>query len=127
MRLIWMALGFLSLALGALGAVLPLLPTTPFLLLAAFSFARSSERFHDWLINHRYFGPPIRDWRESGAISQRAKILGTAAMAGAVALSAVIGVPPMLLAVQAAVMIPVCLFIWTRPSPQRVPVGVAAE
>ncbi|MCW2307322.1 YbaN family protein [Rhodobium gokarnense] len=127
MRLIWMALGFLSLALGAAGAVLPLLPTTPFLLLAAFSFARSSERFHDWLVNHRYFGPPIRDWRESGAISPRAKILGTTAMAGAVALSAAIGVPPMLLAVQAAVMIPVCLFIWTRPSPQRVPAGVAAE
>ena len=78
-----MAGGFLAVGLGAVGIVLPLLPTTPFLLLAAFCFARSSERLHDWLINHPTFGPPILDWRDRGAIGRKAKILATASVGAA--------------------------------------------
>ena len=73
MKPFWFALGFLALGLGALGVVLPLLPTTPFVLLAAFAFARSSERWHAWLLNHRIFGPIITDWREHGAIRARTR------------------------------------------------------
>ena len=79
-RLVWLLVGFASLALGAIGAFLPLLPTVPFILLAAFAFAQSSERMHTWLLNHNLFGGMIRDWRQYGAISLRAKIASVVTM-----------------------------------------------
>ena len=66
--------GISSLALGLIGIFVPLLPTTPFLLLAAFCFARSSERLHQWLINHRWFGSYIRNYQEYRAITKQVKI-----------------------------------------------------
>lgn len=72
-RLLCLGAGFTALALGLIGIVLPLLPTTPFVLLAAACFARSSERFHGWLLNHRIAGPLIREWREYRAMPRRAK------------------------------------------------------
>ncbi|MEO0361750.1 MAG: YbaN family protein, partial [Pseudomonadota bacterium] len=77
MRPIWLSIGCLSVALAFIGVALPLLPTVPFLLLAAYCFARSSQRFHDWLLGHRLFGPMILDWRRSGAIRRRAKWAAT--------------------------------------------------
>ena len=59
MRVIWLIAGSISLGLGLLGVFLPLLPTVPFVLLAAFCFARSSERLHDWMLEHPKFGPAI--------------------------------------------------------------------
>lgn len=73
-------LGMIFVALGALGVVLPVLPTTPFLLLAAACFARSSPRFYGWLLNSRLFGQLIRDWRDSRTIPRRAKRLAIAMM-----------------------------------------------
>jgi hypothetical protein len=67
--------GISSLALGLIGIFVPLLPTTPFLLLAAFCFARSSERLHQWLINHRLFGSYIRNYQEYRAITKQVKIV----------------------------------------------------
>lgn len=61
-RRIFIALGFVALVLGLFGVVLPVLPTTPFVLLAAACFARGSERFHNWLLDHHISGPLIRDW-----------------------------------------------------------------
>lgn len=75
MRYAYLALGWFSLALAVAGIVLPLLPTTPFLLLAAACFDRGSPRFHAWLLDHPWFGPAIRDWRQRGAIGGRAKAL----------------------------------------------------
>ena len=75
MRGLWLTAGMLFLGLGLLGVLLPILPTTPFLLLAAWCFARSSPRLHGWLLGHRLFGPPIRNWEENGAISRPAKRL----------------------------------------------------
>ena len=72
-RALWLLLGLVAVGLGAVGVVLPLLPTTPFLLLAAFAFARSSERWHQWLVNHQIFGPLIEDWNRYGAISEARK------------------------------------------------------
>ncbi|MEO0999273.1 MAG: YbaN family protein [Pseudomonadota bacterium] len=116
MRIFWIGLGSLSVALGAVGMVLPLLPTEPFLLLAAFAFARSSPRLHDWLIAHPRFGQPILDWRARGAISVRVKWIATGTMAAALGMSLLVGVNPIIIMIQGLVMICVALFIWTRPA-----------
>lgn len=65
--------GWLSIVLGTLGIFLPVLPTTPFLLLAAACFARSSERFHGWLMNNQVFGPIIKDWQENRSLDPNVK------------------------------------------------------
>ena len=72
--------GFVFLGLGALGIVLPLLPTTPFVLLSAACFARSSERWHRWLLANETFGPMIRNWEDNRCISCRVKSIGIVTM-----------------------------------------------
>jgi len=74
------ALGVISLALGILGAFLPLLPTTPFVLLSAYLFAKSSEKFHQRLLNHKIFGQLIRDYNEDKSIPLHAKIIAIVTM-----------------------------------------------
>ena len=75
MKYVYIALGTLSLVLGVLVIFLPLLPTTPFLLLTATLYFKSSPKLYDWLLNHKYFGSYIRNYRENKAISLRAKII----------------------------------------------------
>lgn len=70
---LYKALGLLFVGLGMAGAALPLLPTVPFLLLAAACFARSSERHYQWLLNHSVFGPLVRDWEENRCIRRPAQ------------------------------------------------------
>ena len=77
---IFFILGWLFLSLGVIGLFLPLLPTTPFLLLAAASFTRSSDRFYSWLINHPMMGTYIRNYREHHAITLQAKIVSLGAL-----------------------------------------------
>ncbi|MEE2946372.1 MAG: YbaN family protein [Pseudomonadota bacterium] len=115
MRYIWATFGLISLSLGALGVILPLLPTVPFLLLAAFCFARGSERLHDWMLEHPRLGPPISDWRENGAISRRAKLLATASIVAVFGISWLMKVKMTVLVIQAVTLSCVMLFIWTRP------------
>ncbi|MCG6122991.1 MAG: YbaN family protein [Microvirga sp.] len=115
MRLVWQGIAWTSLMLGALGVVLPLLPTTPFLLLSAWCFARSSPRFHDWLIHHPRFGPSIEAWRDQGAISRRAKGLALLSIAASLAIAVAAGVPAWALALQAVCLAAVTIFILSRP------------
>jgi len=115
MRVIWFISGIAALGLAILGIPLPGLPTVPFLLLAAFCFARSSDRVHDWLINHPKLGPPIRDWRRSGAIAPYAKRLATLTVAAAFLIALLWGVPLYALGLQVLVLAGVLIFIWTRP------------
>lgn len=80
-RLLWIAAGALSLLLGVIGIFLPLLPTTPFVLLSAFCFARGSARCEAWLLNHPRLGPLVRDWRATRAVPLRAKQIASLMMA----------------------------------------------
>lgn len=115
LRHLWTLGGMVSFGLGAAGVFLPLLPTVPFMLLAAFCFARGSEPFHRWLLAHPRFGPAIRDWRAHGAISRRGKRAAVAAIAGTFALSLLLGIPAIGLGLQALALAGVLLFIMTRP------------
>ncbi len=112
----WRVAGLFSLVLAMLGIVLPLLPTTPFLLLAAFCFGRGSERLHRWLLEHPRFGPPIRDWRENRAISRRAKGLAALAMLLVILGAILWGVSSAVLITQIVVLTAVGVFVFTRPS-----------
>lgn len=116
MQYLWAGLGLFCVALAMIGVVLPLLPTVPFLLLAAFFFARSSSRLHNWLITHRLFGPMILDWQQSGAIRPAAKKAATLSVAAVFGLSIALSAPPHVLIIQAVVLGGVMIFIWTRPS-----------
>ncbi len=115
MRLLWLVMGITALVLGAAGTVVPLLPTTPFLLVAAWCFARASPRLHHWLVTHPRLGPPIEDWRRAGAIRPRAKMVAMIAIAASLLTSVLLGVGGAVLAIQAAVLAAVSVFILTRP------------
>jgi uncharacterized protein len=114
MRWLYLIAGYLALALGIAGAILPLLPTVPFIILAAFCFARSSPKLERQLLEHPHLGPHIQRWRRNGAISRRGKRAATAAFA----LSALLGI---LFAPWPFSLIPIAAaltggtWIWRRP------------
>lgn len=83
MKPVWLLLGLVSLGVGIVGIVLPLIPTTGPLLIAAYSFARSSERLHDWLMNHPRFGRFITDFRSGRGIPLKTKVVAVVAMTAA--------------------------------------------
>ncbi|HHA2896466.1 TPA: YbaN family protein [Stenotrophomonas maltophilia] len=81
MRWLWFALGWLMVGLGVIGALLPVMPTTIFLILAVGCFARSSPKFEQRLLAHPRYGPSLRLWREQGAVSRKGKAFASAGMA----------------------------------------------
>jgi len=89
-RVLYLALGCVFVALGIAGALLPVLPTTPFMLLAAACFARASSRFYNWLLNTRAFGPLILEWREHHSIPYRPKLFAIGLMAITLAASIIL-------------------------------------
>lgn len=82
------SIGIVCVGLGSAGIVLPLVPTTPFLLLAAACFAKSSDRFYAWLLGHRRFGPVIRDYREKGGITRKTRAIALSLLWFSITLSA---------------------------------------
>lgn len=117
LRVLWLSAGLAALLLAALGVALPLLPTTPFVLVAAFAFARSSDRMHDWLLRHRIFGPIIVNWREHGAVDRRAKVASAVSMAAIFVLSVLLSVSAPVLTVQAVALTGAAAFVLSRPLP----------
>ena len=89
MRTTYLLIGHASMAMAFLGIFVPLLPTTPFVLLAAACYSRGSVRFHTWLHEHPRFGPMISAWREDGAIGLRSKIVATIMVAASVTYSTI--------------------------------------
>ena len=114
-RVLWLLLGLLSTGCGIAGIVLPLVPTTPFLLLAAFAFARSSPRLHAWLVRHPRLGPPIESWRRHGAIARRAKAAAAVVMVGSLALTVAAGVRWEVVLLQAVILACTAAFVLSRP------------
>jgi len=86
-RVAWATAGHLFVALGVIGAFVPLMPTTVFLILAASCYARSSERLYRWLLGHPWFGPVLRDWLEHRAMRVRPKVIAIATVVVVFALS----------------------------------------
>lgn len=114
MRILYLIGGWLSLLLAGIGAFLPLLPTVPLVILAAFCFARSSPRLEAWLVDHPHMGRHIVAWRSRGAISRRGKLAASAAFLVGIAVSLMVAPWPWPLApvLAACVTLP---WIWTRP------------
>ncbi|WP_092943548.1 YbaN family protein [Roseateles sp. YR242] len=121
----WLFAGGLSLLLGVVGIALPLLPTTPFVLLAAFCFARGSERCEAWLVTHPRFGPMVRQWRANRAVPLRAKRLAWGMMALSAAISA--WVMPVLPWLPAVCCLCVGIWMWRLPTATDTAVSDAAE
>lgn len=115
-RMVWTGAGLLALAIGGIGIVLPLLPTTPLVILAAFCFSKSSPSLRNWLLNHRIFGPLIQDWEATGAIAPRYKTIAIVAMALAFGLSLALDLKPLILVIQAICLSGAALYILSRPN-----------
>ena len=120
-RVLMLAAGTLSLLLGVIGIFTPVLPTTPFVLLAAACYARGSERLFRWLVSHRTFGPLVADWHRYRSIPRRVKRIALAMMAISLATSILLFVRPgWMQAVVAAIGLIGAAWVWRIPAREEV-------
>lgn len=114
----WWFVGFAGLGLAIVGTALPIMPTVPFLLVAVYGFNRSSPRFHAMIMNHRVFGPQIREWNEHRAIDPKVKLFVVVSMAAGLCVSFFL-LAPMLWVAQLVVLSLVAAYIVTRNNPPK--------
>lgn len=115
-RVLLIFFGTLFVVIGVVGAFLPILPTTPFMLLAAWCYARSSIRFYNWIMNNKVFGPVLREWRQYRSIPRRAKRAALILMPGSFAVSIIFFVPILWVQVMLAFFcFFMMIFLWHIP------------
>ncbi len=117
-RYLFLLAGHLSLAVGVIGLLIPVMPTSPFVIIAAACYARSSERFYQMLLNNKHFGEDIRRWRERGCVRRRLKALSAVSLTVAFAFTVALIIEPLwarwtvgtlgFLAVVAVLCLPMC-------------------
>ena len=119
-RAVLLVLGSLALVLGIVGLLLPVVPTVPFLLVAAACYARASERFYRLLLNNRYVGPPLREWRRHRSIPWRTKLIAIVLLSITLTASIVLFVrPPIAKLLLAIIGITVGIYLYRIPSRDR--------
>ena len=121
-RWAWWLLAYASLGTGIVGIFVPGLPTTVFILIAAYAASRGSDRLHRYLLEHPRFGPMIRNWQDSGAVSRRAKWAATGTMLACAAILLAIMLSTgshrwWMAALPIACMAVVAIWLWLRPEP----------
>jgi len=121
-RLLYLMIGWIFTGLGFVGAFLPILPTTPFLLVAVWAFSKSSPKLRHWLFTHPQFGPYIRDWFEKGAISRKAKFFSLSMMLASVGFATFMSENLYVPITLGIIMLATGTFIVTRPSPSSIAV-----
>lgn len=116
-RYFFMSVGLVAVLLGLIGIALPLLPTTPFMILAAYCFSKSSPFLHQKLLNHKLIGPIIYDWEQRGVIRLKTKWISTITMLALISYPLLFKIQnlPLKLGIMATMICVLC-FIWTRPS-----------
>lgn len=114
---LWLILGHVAFSVGMIGIFVPLLPTTPFVLVAAFCYGKGSKRFEDWMINHPRFGPGIIMWRRHRSIPLKAKVVATLMIGISVTWVALLPHIPLVAKIAMFVTVgSVVVYIWSRPS-----------
>jgi len=120
-RPVWFAIGWMFVVLAALGAILPLLPTAPFLIIAAIAFSKSSERCRQWLYNQPLFGSILTEWEEHGVIPRGAKVIALISMTLSFAALLISGKVPVWVLVIVGVFLLACgWFVASRPSKKAI-------
>jgi uncharacterized membrane protein YbaN (DUF454 family) len=114
-----LTLGFVCVGLGVLGAFLPVLPTTSFLLVALWAFSRSSRRFHHWLYTHPRFGPRLQEWKKYGTIPVKVKVSAVSMMLLSLAFLVVTHAKWQVIAAAGALMLVGATYVLSRPSRPR--------
>lgn len=117
LRGLWLALAVFSLGLAFIGAILPGMPSTVFVLISAWAAARGSPRFHQWLLEHRWFGPALANWADGRKVSRRAKWAASASMTLCSAILYWTAITPWVTGIAMLSMACVLTWLWSRPEP----------
>ena len=125
-RPLYFVLGLVMVGLGIIGVFLPIMPTTIFLIVAAWAFARSSPRLHNWLYDHPRFGQSLRDWNRHGVIPPRAKFWAITAQAASLGVVALLTRSPWLTVAVGLCLLGAMLFIISRPSQPTDATGIGS-
>lgn len=112
----WLGIGWLSVGLGGVGLALPVMPTVPFLLVAAWAFSRSSPELRERIRNHPRYGATVRAWQERGVVSWVAKAWAIVAMSAGIGLALWLGLDQRIVLAQAVICCAAAIYLLTRPS-----------
>ncbi|MDA0700534.1 MAG: YbaN family protein [bacterium] len=115
-RIVFLVLGWLCVVSGAIGVVVPGWPTTIWIILAAYFFGRSSPRFYNWTMNHRLFGPLIRDWREGNGMSARAKTMAVSTILITISISVALIPVAWVKALLVVIAVTLCTYLLRLPT-----------